>query len=420
MNVLFICQDHYPYEGACSSLLRKMFCAGLNGQKVNISILTVKSTFHEAAVELIDGITIYRYVDWNMISLSQIKKEVASKPFLASNAILFKIVDKFWKRVTNMRCFPDPLIAALEYKALCALDQKIFDVVIPVAGHYEAVKAAERYVQKRKCKLIIYQVDPCSTNYSYSVSSQKKRTQFESEMYNCADAVITTPIIQQEISKKLINKIKDKVIPMEFPNVSPQHVTESKVANAHQYGQVFCLFAGTIYESARDPSFTFKLFSALPKGLAVLHLVGVDKEKAVQFVSAGMLGDHIICHGTLAFDEVEKYIMKAQVLVNIGNKMTNQVPSKLFEYISTGKPIINICTGSNCPTIKYLNKYPYALNVFQDDNEIDSQVKTIVDFIKKNAGKQLSASEICDRFPECTSKFGAHTFYNTLVKVCDI
>ena len=66
-------------------------------------------------------------------------------------------------------------------------------------------------------------------------------------------------------------------------------------------------------------------------------------------------------------DEAESILMSADILVNIGNSVSNQIPSKLFDYISTGKPILNIYKNKNCPSLEILSKYPDVLNVYEEN-----------------------------------------------------
>ena len=52
VKVLFICLDHYPYNGACTSLLEKMLHrGGLKKLLGEVHILTIKERYDEADVE---------------------------------------------------------------------------------------------------------------------------------------------------------------------------------------------------------------------------------------------------------------------------------------------------------------------------------------------------------------------------------
>ena len=89
---------------------------------------------------------------------------------------------------------------------------------------------------------------------------------------------------------------------------------------------------------------------------------------------------------------------EADLLLSLGNKNTSQIPSKLFEYIATGKPIIHLAVSNNDPAISLLASYPYALVLVNDSGD-DCTVQ-LVDFIKKYSGKELDFPTISKLFPE--------------------
>ena len=87
---------------------------------------------------------------------------------------------------------------------------------------------------------------------------------------------------------------------------------------------------------------------------------------------------------------------RTDVLINIGNSVLNQMPSKIFEYINCGKPIINIYKSPECPTLKYLTKYPLALNIPEENIKTDlaQKAEEVKTFIKANKTNRVSAEEI--------------------------
>lgn len=56
------------------------------------------------------------------------------------------------------------------------------------------------------------------------------------------------------------------------------------------------------------------------------------------------------------------------MLLNIGNSTNNQLPSKVLEYIGTGKPIISIYNIEDDTSNLYLKKYPNSLLINQKDD----------------------------------------------------
>ena len=67
--------------------------------------------------------------------------------------------------------------------------------------------------------------------------------------------------------------------------------------------------------------------------------------------------------------------MSAHCLLSIGNKNSSQLPSKVVEYISTGKPVIHFAEIDNDPVIEISARYPNLLVISRN---LDKQ-----DFIRK-------------------------------------
>ena len=56
---------------------------------------------------------------------------------------------------------------------------------------------------------------------------------------------------------------------------------------------------------------------------------------------------------------------EADVLVNIGNRTSYQLPSKVVEYAAFGKPILNFLASPDDSSAVFLSKYPFLLNVWK-------------------------------------------------------
>ena len=143
-----------------------------------------------------------------------------------------------------------------------------------------------------------------------------------------------------------------------------------------------CLFCGSIYGGIRNPDYTIRLFKPLIEHDKVeLHFVGVCRDE----ISEEFKDLNIFCHGMVPLDKAMEFMNQADFLVNIGNSVINQVPSKIFDYISMGKPIINVCKSRKCSTLPYFERYPLAINLFEEKNIFDKQVECLGRFITDNA-----------------------------------
>jgi glycosyltransferase involved in cell wall biosynthesis len=159
---------------------------------------------------------------------------------------------------------------------------------------------------------------------------------------------------------------------------------------------VIFLYAGSLYSDIRNPSYLVNLFEQLPQNY-LLVIAGVNTELLKEYDEK--IRDRVTYCGLVEQIEVEQMKRDADVLICFNNAIENQLPSKLFECIETGKPFINLCQLKNCPSLPYVEDYENTINVFVDDIKAEK----IVDFIETHKNKVINRDEIL-------KKYGKHTY----------
>ena len=76
-------------------------------------------------------------------------------------------------------------------------------------------------------------------------------------------------------------------------------------------------------------------------------------------------------------------LMNSDILVNIGNTVEFQIPGKIFEYMSTGKPIVHFSKLPEDPALKYLQKYPRVLIIKEWEGNDEQMVNHLEVFCNK-------------------------------------
>ena len=90
------------------------------------------------------------------------------------------------------------------------------------------------------------------------------------------------------------------------------------------------------------------------------------------------------------------------------------MPSKILDYISSGKPILNICKIRNCPTLPLMERYPMGLTIFEDEGISDLVSERVKEFCLQNKGKQVPYEQIEKLYPECTIEYVGKQFDDTI------
>ena len=148
-----------------------------------------------------------------------------------------------------------------------------------------------------------------------------------------------------------------------FPTLLP------RVIEPVEHDDIQCVFCGSLHPGMREPGFALALFRALHGDTVTLTMAGGGWERfaADADETARVLGAKFVRPGLLPPDEAAALENRADVLVSLGNTYDNQMPSKLFGYFATGKPVLHLAVSENDPTLPYLARYPLALVLHRKD-----------------------------------------------------
>lgn len=272
-----------------------------------------------------------------------------------------------------------------------------YDVVIGVSAPYYIMQAvAEANVN---CRKMAIQLDPFTNNYTLSSRFKKRRKKIENRTYSKLSVLFAGDYLYDDLLA-IISKARENIIPTPLPGLVCESMVDKTRTFENDGQAVNFLFVGQFYENIRNPHYLLELFSYLPSNY-YLHIVGGGCEKEVEkYIS--ILGERLIRHGWVSKEEANAFMDQFDVLVNVNNTITNQLPSKLFEYIATGKPIVNLCKSDVCLSQAYMDKYENGICIVEEKGFIDCNAKLIENFVEQNLHIVLSKDEILNRFNENT------------------
>jgi hypothetical protein len=101
-----------------------------------------------------------------------------------------------------------------------------------------------------------------------------------------------------------------------------------------------------------------------------------------------------VLHGILDHKKVLDAVSEADVLINIGNKTTYQLPSKLVDYMATGKPVLNLASIRDDSSADVLRDYPNSLTIVDDNfTKTSSDFSKLINFFE-NLPKPLDRQSV--------------------------
>ena len=203
----------------------------------------------------------------------------------------------------------------------------------------------------------------------------------------------------------------EKVHVLDFPSLVPPAAVPNHAADSKKR----CVFCGSLYPGLREPGFALELFRALgPASGWTLTMAGGGWQyfatDAAQ--TKAVLGEQFEQPGPVPAETARTMQAQADVLLNLGNAVDNQLPSKLFDYFAAGKPVLHLCVIENDPALPYLARYPLALVLHQGQADAADILHR---WLGEVCGKQLPFGEVCDLFPELVPQAVAAEFVRWLM-----
>ena len=282
-----------------------------------------------------------------------------------------------------------------------------FDVICAVCAPYRSAFALE--TARTGGKKVLWQLDPYASNRDYQAPGGYPR---ELELLNhLAAAFITRQAVGDYAPGAPLAAAAEKVHVLDFPSLVPPAAVPNHAADSKKR----CVFCGSLYPGLREPGFALELFRALgPASGWTLTMAGGGWQyfAADAAQTKAVLGEQFEQPGPVPAETARTMQAQADVLLNLGNAVDNQLPSKLFDYFAAGKPVLHLCVIENDPALPYLARYPLALVLHQGQADAADILHR---WLGEVCGKQLPFGEVCDLFPELVPQAVAAEFVRWLM-----
>lgn len=359
MRILFLTDEFYPNFGANSLLVRTLAKEFIkNEHQVFAMPFSYDNTLPK--IETWEGLQIVRTIPYDDKSslLDSVKKGCL--------ATALKIGCKYLQQ----KCLKKEKILRKDRIAARIILEKFIqenqiDVVISICCSIE-LSFPLLYLRKRNklpSKWIFYMIDPFES-HSYYRGIEKITTlrKIQHEIMEQCDNVVMTGLIYNDTKEWETKEILNKITIVEFPKIEKPIMQSCADDVVLDETKINVVCTGSRNEAVRNSEYTLKLCERFKDENVVFHFIGhgwSDTEREVC--------GNCIFYKARSHQAIRNLQLNADFLLNIGNIVTNQLPSKVLEYISTGKPIINVAKSKICPTIELL-KPADSLTVFENED----------------------------------------------------
>lgn len=297
-----------------------------------------------------------------------------------------------------------------------------YDVVIAICSPYYPLKLAAE--MSKKVSVIYYKIDPVSTfpipnnpNKDTYLATIDREIAFDS----CASKIITTDVIFKYYNQLPTRVNADKVVLLNYPNIVERKLSNTAdcaIVASFDKTKINMCFIGTFYQDIRNPQFLLNLMQQLQNTNVVLHIIGnIGNCEALikEYTSAD--NSNIVYHGVVSPAMADDIMLQTDILVHVGNASDAYMPSKILDYISSGKPILNLCKIPSCPTLPLMARYPLGLTVYEYDELTENIISKVVKFCDDNTGKQIPFTMISELYYDSTIEYVGQKFYEVIESV---
>ena len=387
-NILIITDSYFPKplaNGICihqiALILKEL------GYEVHIICFEKKGDKKE---DLFEGIFIHRV---NMRLFFKLRHYAEDNIESWKGKLVYKIamlLNKF-KKIIYLPFYPmtSPLFIYRYYKLARKLHEKHeFSMIISVYNPLEAVVAG--MLVKRhfnKVKYIIYSLDSLTNNGGVKIIPNKwtedKGWQWEKICYRYADKILNLKCHEKHHNKERYLEFKNKMEIIDIPLLRSLNNNFEKRESPFEKEYMQWIYTGALNSKSRNPTYLCKIFETINSNNKYkLHFYSRGNcEHIIEKYQEKTKG-HVVRHGYVSAGESVNAINNSDFLISIGNNNSDMIPSKIFEYISTGKKIIHFYERDGDSCINYYKQYPLALLINQNENFLEN-IKKIITFVNE-------------------------------------
>jgi len=301
------------------------------------------------------------------------------------------------------------------------------DIIIPVCNPFESLVAAFNFkcTEGNKIEIVPYLFDRFTHNKATQWTALnrlfKKRNnlRLERKILSNSKRIIVNDSWVNHI-EKYFPQLANKMIHVEHPlliNYYSKNLSEENILKPLESFSI--LYAGGLDRKIRNPKYTFKLFIKLLQEHNNISLNLYIKGNYKDYVDRLKHKNKLINlnnFGLVSSKEIEQQIRESSYLLLIGNNDLSQLQSKVYEYVSSGKPIIYISKSYKDPIFNILKQYQNYCVIFESRKQFFKNIDIIMTFITTTKNEKVPFEIVKKCFIESTPEYVANKILKELYK----
>ena len=163
--------------------------------------------------------------------------------------------------------------------------------------------------------------------------------------------------------------------------------------------EIALVFGGAFVEGVRSPEYMLELLERLPSESRVRwHVYSNQGFRPMLEAFASRHPNRLALHPPVGIDEFRRIMRGADILVNVSNDSDQFFPSKAFEYVATGRPIVDIAYPRRAKNEIFL-RHPRCLRLV-NDGDPDAASRRLDDFCNQETGSLILPEDLAELYAE--------------------
>lgn len=411
---------YYPYLTPNSKIANNILLELKN--KYEITVIAQKTHFGSAKNDAIDGMKVLWVSDPHLMFHNYFSEKIrkARSPigrFWGKTGLKSTQAINYMFRLLRKQSISKTYVNKL-IRQLKKLNHKNgIDILMPVSAPHENVIACLRYREKEKsCLLFPYLLDRFAIGNSLYENQYIRRKRYprhiqtEEKTLIVSDAVFALPPIATYYKNEMFAGINQKIIETEHPLL--KEITYDHIESNNEHAGITLTYAGSLDIKLRNPETVLKIYKKACDICSdfTFNIYSFGNCNKILDSFKSQLGDSLNLCGCIPSNQVSEKLETSEILITVGNNSNEEVPSKLFEYLSYGKPIVHFYFNDNDAYLNYLGQYDCALCLKLDNALIDENAEKFIDFCKNKNNTKISFDKIANQYSHCTPSYVAKLF----------
>ena len=181
--------------------------------------------------------------------------------------------------------------------------------------------------------------------------------------------------------------------------------------------EIALVFGGAFVEGVRSPEYMLQILERLPSDSRIRwHVFSNQGFRPLLESFASSHPNRLELHAPVGIDEFRRIMRGGDILVNVSNDSDQFFPSKAFEYVAMGRPIVDIAYPGRADN-EIFRRHPQSLRI-EIGGAPDADARRLAEFCAEQAGTRISLDSLATLYADYLPENVLASFFREVLDIC--